>query len=161
VGAKAQRFILRWAVAFVGVCCGWLFDLIALLNLSDTASLGLRDAEAITVYFVAAWLLFGFPLAVWGPRLSSAARIVLGCIICGWLGALIPALILGVGLKTVLMVFLPVGSYFKVWLISFPPAAISMLAYTLIVRASPLAEAGHLISESRNPPFGSGANRSQ
>ena len=139
VGAKAYRFILRWGVAFVGICCGWFFDLLVLLCLSDTASHGLRDAEVLTVYFVAAWLLFGLPLAMWGPRLSSAGRIVLACIICGWIGTLIPATILGGGLRAVLVVFLPIGRYFKVWLISYPPAAISILAYALIVRAVPRA----------------------
>ena len=77
MGAKAHGFALRWAAAFSGVCCGWLFELLALLCLSDTTSHGLRDAEAITVYFIAAWLLFGLPLAVLGPQLSSGGRIVL------------------------------------------------------------------------------------
>jgi hypothetical protein len=139
VGAKAYRFILRWGVAFVGICCGWLFDLIVLLCLNDTASHGLRDAGVLTLYFVAAWLLFGLPLAVWGPRLCSTGRIVLACIICGWLGTLIPVAILGGGLKAGFMAVLPFGRYFKVWLISFPPATISMLAYALIVRAIPRA----------------------
>jgi hypothetical protein len=146
MGAGAHRFLLRWAAAFVGICCGWLFELMALLCLSHKAVYALIDAERISLYFVAAWLLFGFPLAVWGPRLSSAGRIVLGCFMCGWLSALIPALILGigsnlgVGLEILHMIFLPVGRYFRVWLLSFPPAAISILVYALVVRGIARAE---------------------
>jgi hypothetical protein len=137
-----RRFVLRWGAAFIGVCCGWVFDLVLILCFSNE-SVG---SSAVTgFYFFAAWILAGLPLAVWGPRFSSPARILVGCAICGWIGVLMVALTIAhdgflrrLGLLGVLrLLLIPwIG-----WWLSFPAAAISMLVYILIVRVLPAASA--------------------
>ena len=134
VQAIQRQFLLRWSAALLGIFCGWLFELVVFLPFSDTLSRGFDAAEFISLYFAAAWLLFGLPLAVWGPRLSSAGRIALACIVCGFIGALIPGVLLRSESTQFLRLLLPLPRNYRLWLISFMPAAISMLVYALIVR---------------------------
>lgn len=118
-------FLLRWSLALLAVFCGWLVGLAGYMMATNAGGHDEHFYAVWSGYFcLAAWIMVGAPLAALAPNLSSTPRVILATVLTGLLGTVMVVLFFG-------------GFGLPFAALGFVTAAVSMLAYSALVRTFP------------------------